>query len=112
MSDPVELTIYQGATWNSQFQWFNDDATPIDLTGYTGRMQLRRVITDASPAFELTTANGRMTLDAQGRVNVTISATDTATLSGEYVFDCEVISGAVVTRLVRGTITVISEVTR
>lgn len=110
--ESVNLIMFQGATWSPMFQWFNADGAPIDISAYTGRMQLRRTFSDVSPAFEITTANGRMTLDAQGRVNITVSATDTASLSGEYIFDCELVNGSNVTRLVQGTITVDPEVTR
>jgi hypothetical protein len=36
------LTVVTGATWDDYFDYFEDDGvTPIDLTGYEARMQVR-----------------------------------------------------------------------
>ncbi len=113
MSATKDLTIEQGATWAQSMNWKTGDPSAlVDLTGYTARMQLREKY-GGPLAIELTTENGRITLGgALGTIDLLISATDTATIKArDYVYDLEMISGATVTRLIEGKITVTPEAT-
>lgn len=88
---------------------------PVDLTGFTARMQIRESLESTTTLEELTTENGGITLGAAaGTVALLISATDTAALDfSTAVYDLELISGAgIVTRLLYGDITLAEEVTR
>lgn len=117
MQDPgrYDFTIYQGASFDRTFTWqTGDPATAVNLTGYTGRMQIRQAVGSPAAVIELTTSNGRMTLGgAAGTVAIAITAADTADLAaGQFVYDLELINGATVTRLLEGRATISAEVTR
>jgi len=77
-------------------------------------MQVRATIDNASTLLSLTTENGGIALGgAAGTITVTATATQTAAVAaGCYVYDLEMVTGAVVTRLVQGQFTVDAEVTR
>lgn len=113
-AEHVDLIFEQGATFTQNFQWVDENGTPIDLTGYSARMQVRDTVD--SPAFhiELTDANGRIALGGTaGTIQLTIAATDTAALTFEdAVYDLELVNGATVTRLVYGGVQLRPEVTR
>lgn len=110
-----DFTIEQGVTTAKSFIWKDSAGEVIDLTGYTARMQIRESITSTSTLLSATTANGQLVIvAAQGKVTLTLTATETAALSFTTgVYDIEMVSsGGAVTRLVEGTITLSKEVTR
>ena len=88
---------------------------PVDMTGWTGRLQARASIGDANPPLlDLTTANGGVVVNPLGLVEVIIPAADTAAVVWTTaVYDLEVESPAGdVYRLVEGELKVSPEVTR
>jgi tRNA threonylcarbamoyladenosine modification (KEOPS) complex Pcc1 subunit len=88
---------------------------PIDLTGYTARMQIREKVDSTTTIKELTTENGGITLDiTNSKITVTISATDTAAFTfASAVYSLELVSSTnVVTPLINGNISLVREVTR
>jgi hypothetical protein len=87
---------------------------PIDLTAMTARMHIRLAIDDAAAIVTLTTENGGLTLGGTaGTITVYISATDTAALDfTNAVYDIEIISAGVVTRVLEGSVAFSQEVTR
>lgn len=103
-----------GATFSRQLTWKDETGTPVNLTSYTARMQLRTAVQNDSMVLELSTSNGRISLGGSaGTIDLTITAADMTTLvPTKYVYDLELINGTVVTRLVQGTFTVRPEVTR
>lgn len=109
------ITIEQGATFQLELIWKNPDTTPINLTGYTARMQVRKKHTDSTKILDLTTQNGKIVLTPlQGKINVTVPAADTEDItikSGVYDLELESSTG-IVTRLIEGCVTVTPEVTR
>lgn len=108
-----DFTIEQGATEVRTFTWKTSAGTPIDLTGYTARMQLRPMLTSETKLLDLTTENGGITLGGvNGTVVVTISASQTAALTRGGVYDLELVNGPIVTRFVQGTVSISKEVTR
>ena len=116
----INLDIEQGATFRQQFQWFNPDGTtPIDLTGCSAKSQWRASIDSTEVLIELSTANGKIVIDAvQGMVTLHLSAVETAALQfTAAVYDLEIsfplIAGEVPTyRLAKGKIKVSKEITR
>lgn len=111
----LNLIIEQGATYQKKLIWQDNDKTPIDNTGSTGRMQIRASKEDPTILLELTTENGRMTLGgANGEINLFIAAGDTEAITWTAgVYDLELEDGAgIVTRLVEGKVAVSLEVTR
>jgi hypothetical protein len=87
---------------------------PVDLTGYTARMQIRQPDVDGAIVQTLTTEDGGLTLSANGEISRLISATDTALLDFECgVYDLEIVSaGGIVTPIVSGSVELEDEVTR
>jgi hypothetical protein len=110
-----DIYIEQGATWSLPLVWQTAEGVPIDVTGYTARMHLRKKLTDAAFELELTTENGRITLGgADGRINLHLDAADTEGIDIKAgVYDLELVAASgVVTRLLQGAVTVSLEVTR
>lgn len=89
--------------------------TPVNLSGYTARMQIRSKITDTSTIAELTTENAGIVLN---NVNKTILLQLPALTTAAFnfinaVYSLELISsGGQVTTLIAGNITLVKEVTR
>jgi hypothetical protein len=114
MAGTHDIVCDQGSTFTRVFTWQDSTGVPINLSMYTGRMQVRATIDNASTLLSLTTENGGIALGgAAGTITVTATATQTAAVAaGCYVYDLEMVTGAVVTRLVQGQFTVDAEVTR
>lgn len=109
----LDITIEQGATFNLIMTYQDENGDPINLTGMTARMQLRRQASSAETLINLTTENGRITLGGvAGTIALSVSATDTAALTGSGVYDFELVNGPVVNRLLEGSFKVCNEVTR
>lgn len=88
---------------------------PVNLTGFTARMQIRETVESTTVIKSLTTENGGIALGgATGVITLTITATDTAALTFDSaVYDLEVVSGGgVVTQVAYGNVTLVDEVTR
>jgi len=105
----------QGSTFTRQLTWNDSAGSPVNLTGYTARMDVRTSIGAAGAAsLSLTTENGRIVLGGSaGTINLSAEATATAAVeAGIYVYDLELVSGSTVTRLVQGSFTLRGEVTR
>lgn len=108
------FTINQGETFSKSVTWKDAAGVVVNLTGYTARMQLRRKVNSETIEKSLTTENGGILITAPltGVITMFMSATDTAFLSGVYVYDLELVSAGIVKRLLQGTITLDLEVTR
>jgi hypothetical protein len=109
-----DITCDQGATFSRVITWRNSNNTPIDLTNYTARMQVRANYPSTTVVLSLTTENAGIALGgALGTITLAATATATAAITADqYVYDLEMITGSQVTRLVEGTFTVTPEVTR
>lgn len=108
------ITCPQGSTFVKQIIYTIDDV-PVNLAGFTARMQVRESYSSENFTIELTTENGGITLGgALGTIDVFISDLTTQTLKPrEYVYDLELVSsGSQVSRLIEGKFLVTPEVTR
>lgn len=88
---------------------------PVDLEGYTAKLQIREKIDSTSVIKELTTENGGIIVDSISKfINIEISATDTAAFSFmSAVYSLELTSpNGKVTQLANGSLTLVKEVTR
>jgi hypothetical protein len=88
---------------------------PVDLTGYTGRMQIRSDIDSATVIAELTSANGGVLIDNTLKtITLNIPASTTAQFTfTSAVYDLELVSaGNQVTQFCGGILTLYKEVTR
>lgn len=88
---------------------------PVDLIGYTARMQIRAKLESTSTLLELTTENSGIAIDNVAKtITLTITAVASAALtwtSGTYSLELIGPSG-VVTTLLNGDVVVKKEVTR
>lgn len=88
---------------------------PVNLTGFTARMQLREKLDSTTTLAEYTTENGKLTIDtATSKVTISVDATTTAGYTfNTAVYSLELVSsGGQVTQLILGNITLVKEVTR
>jgi len=111
----LDLFVEQGATFSYTLTLNDSAGAPVNLTGYTARMQMRRSVQSPDILISLTTANGRLVITPlTGVITMTISATDTAALNFQSaVYDLEIESaGGIVTRLIEGKVRLSLEVTR
>lgn len=108
-------TIEQGATFRRVLTYKDEDGAIVDLTGWNARMQLRTSKSAVSSTLALTSspAAGITMGGVAGTVTVEITATQTAALvASTYVYDLEIYNGAEVIRLIEGSLTLSTEVTR
>lgn len=110
------IKVEQGATFSLPITWkAGEPAVPVNLTGCTARMQIRKKLEDPVVLLELTTANGRIALGGiTGVITLALTATETAELTwGAGVYDLEIVFGTnVVRRLLVGNVSVSKEITR
>lgn len=115
MAANYNITIEQGATFQFNLIWKDSSGNPIDLTGYTAKMQVRQRYSSEDAALTMSTEAGTIVLGgAAGTINITGPAVDTATITiKQGVYDVELTSaGGIVTRLIEGCVAVSPEVTR
>ncbi|NBW20449.1 MAG: hypothetical protein EBR82_72020 [Caulobacteraceae bacterium] len=116
----ADICIFQGATFSQTLFYENGTpSVPVNLTGYSAKMQIRSKPESKAVILELSTSNGRITLGTSGdystgAINLFISATDTGNLSicDKAVYDLELTVGSVVTRILQGNVIISPQVTR
>lgn len=108
------INIEQGATFERTITVTDEEGTPINLTGYTARMQIRPEIDSSTIFAELTTENNLIVLgETPGTISLTINASTTSSMTREGVYDLEIISsGGKIYRLLKGLVRIDHEVTR
>lgn len=113
MAEIYDFPVDQGATHSFTLTYTDSAGDPIDLSGHTVKMEVRKGFKDSALAFTLANGSGvDMTNAATGVLLVTMSAAQTGALEDDvYRYDLEVTLSGVVTRLVQGEITVNREVT-
>jgi hypothetical protein len=103
----------QGATFSKTLTWKIDDV-PVNLLGYTARMQAKdKHKSTCAPILNVTTENNGITLGgSEGTIDIIISAEETSGFyAKEYVYDLELASEGIVYRLIEGKFIVTPEVT-
>ena len=115
MQNPAiyNVTMYQGASFDLSLTW-NVNSVPVNLTGYTSRMQVRTSYDATSTILSLTSGTGITLGGTAGTILIEASpATTAGVATGQYVYDLEMVSGgSAVTRLIQGTFLVDPEVTK
>ena len=102
----------QGATFSKRLTWTIEDV-PVDLTGYTARMQARDKYGSSCIVVDITTENGGISLDDEGNIDLLIDSEDTESIiAKDYVYDLELDSGSQVYRVIEGKFIVTPEVTK
>lgn len=108
MATKLNLTIDQGSEFANTFTVVYANGTAWDLTGYTGRGQMRKSPT-SSTAKDFTVspvANGQVTLSMTSAYSANVAA-------GRWLYDVEVVAAnGDVTRVREGIVTVTPEMTR
>lgn len=109
----VDFNIYQGDDYLHSFIWQDDQGTPIDLTGYSARLQVRRKASDTEFILEITDLDGITLGGVAGTVDIQIPGAETAKITKASVYDLELTdaSGTVIT-LTAGNVCIFQEVTR
>jgi hypothetical protein len=87
----LDICIKKGATFTLPITYKDDDGVPIDLTGYSAKMQIRSSPTSTEVIVDLTTENGGIIIDEEnGLVTAYIDSDATAALdalaNGAYDF--------------------------
>ena len=88
---------------------------PVNLTGFTARMQIREKLDSTEVVKELTTENGGIIIEVvNSKISLLISATDTASFTfSSAVYSLELLSSnGEVSPLANGNISLVREVTR
>lgn len=123
MAIKYDLLIDQGATYIKSFTWFDPIPVPNplklthgeakNLSGYSGELQIRENLDDATPALTLTTGNGGISISS-GTVTLRIEASATTAFTfSAAVYDLELTApDGTVIRLVEGKVKVSPNVTR
>ena len=121
------FTIEQGTTVKLELAYKDSSGSAIDLTGYSGRMQIRPDYADNTKTsyiylssslaadgtgLNFSGSNG-LNPPASGTIGLYISAASSSALNFDSaLYDIEIESGSLVTRLLQGTIKLSREVTR
>jgi hypothetical protein len=109
----VNFVCPQGSTFRRTLTYTLDEV-PVDLTGYSSRLQVREAYYSEDPVVSLVSGSGITIGGSAGTIDILISASATSTFpTGTHVYDLEIISPSnIVDRLVEGTFNVTPEVTR
>lgn len=110
----LDIVIEQGSTFDVLLTWTDENAVPIDITGFSARMDIRDEIDDAAVILSLVSPTDIVLGDAAGTIQLIIVDSVTEAFSfDDAVYDLELVSGGgVVRRILRGNITLSKEVTR
>lgn len=89
---PIEAddTLIQGATFRRSWRWTRD-GVPVDLTGWQGRMQVRRTFAAPDTMLSLTTENGGVLLGSDGTVALYASDAQTSAVPASGRYDIELV---------------------
>ncbi len=112
MAAIANLTLDQGATFNSDVTVKDTNGNAFDLTGYTASAKMAKGFASTKTRTTITcTVNGDPTT---GIVTMSLTADQTAVLEeGRYVYDLEILqtSSSTITRVIEGVITIRPQVT-
>jgi hypothetical protein len=94
-----------------------DDFVPLDNTGFSARMQVRKTIPSEDVVLDLSTSGGDIVLGgSDGSIVIEVDAASMSALNGVYRYDLELVDSSgsddVVFGVVRGEFKVRPEVTR
>jgi Na+/serine symporter len=109
----VNFVCPQGSTFRRTLTYTLDEV-PVNLTGYSSRLQVREAYYSTDPVVSLVSGSGITMGGSAGTIDILISASVTSQFpTGTHVYDLEIISPSnIVDRLIEGTFNVTPEVTR
>lgn len=125
MAGVYDIEIEQGSDTNDiEIYPTEDDGSPIDLSGYTARLQIRPDVRSETLYDDLTTENSRIVIESFVEnfeetpttfYKIIIKFPNETTSAYHWVtgvYDLELYSGTLVDRFLKGTVTTDREVTR
>ena len=105
----VNLTIHTGSNFSANFNVDNTSNSPYNFENWTGSSQMAKSVAIGSSAYPVATFNVGFTSAASGKINISLSSTETRNLSeGRYVYDLLVSSGSTVYSLANGNVLVLA----
>jgi Na+/serine symporter len=109
----VNFVCPQGSTFRRTLTYTLDNL-PVNLSGYSSRLQVRQAYYSDDPIISLASGSGITIGGSAGTIDILISASATSQFPpGNHVYDLEIISPSnIVDRLIEGTFNVTPEVTR
>jgi len=121
------LLIEQGATLKLDLAYKDSNNAAINLSGYSGKLQIKNNYADSATTTYLTlssslnadgtginfSGSAGVLPPTSGTIGIVISAASSSALTFDTAYyDLEITSGSVVTRLLQGTVQINKEVTR
>jgi len=117
--------IEQGSTLNLELQYKDENGVPINLSNYSGKMQLRSSVDSSIVILELSSSlqadgtglnfsgsNGQ-TSPTSGSIGIYVSAASSSLLNFDSaLYDLEITSGSFVSRILEGQVKLSKEITR
>ena len=103
MAAAYDFTIEKGASFSSAFVYKSDATTPVNLSGYTGSLNLS--VQKGMPSV----LSATVSIDGpNGKINASFTASQTASIGlGEYYYSLVINGGDSATyRLLEGTVSV------
>jgi hypothetical protein len=109
----VNFLCPQGSTFSKTIT-YSIDNVPVDLSGYSARLQVRPTHYSEEIITDLSSSNGITMGASAGTIDLFIAAQETEQFpAGNFVYDLELeSSGGIVSRIIEGTFIVTPEVTR
>lgn len=110
MAGFVELTLEQGANFNTVLDLKDSAGGILNLSGYSVAAQMRKsYYSNTATSFTMTISDA-----AAGQITMAMNAANTSNVTpGRYVYDILLTSGSgVKTRIIEGIVTVMPSVTR
>lgn len=102
----LNLQVEQNATYKKRLIWRDKNRRPINLSGYSALMQVREGYGTEPVLYELSTENGKISLNAGGIIDLHIPAEDTKSIqAGVYDILLTASDGTVI-RLAQGKLLV------
>ena len=114
------FVIEQGSTVNFEIQYKDSNNNPVDLTDYSGKMQIKSGYADSNPTTYITLSSSladdgtglNFSNAISGSIGIYISAASSSVFTfGSAYYDLEITSGSVVTRLIEGQVRLSQQVT-
>ena len=105
MATRADFIIDQGSTFSTTIDISQDDGTLFQLDSYPPRARLAKSYSSGSQIDFTCSVNENS--PNQDTIALSLTAAQTAAIkAGTYVYDVEIVSGAIITRVLEGEVTV------
>lgn len=109
-----DISTEQGSSLSRVVTYTDASGNPVNLTGYTARMQVRPRASSGYAYLTFTSPSGGITLGGTtGTITILVDGSVTSAVpAGRYVYDLEVVNGSYVDKVMGGDFVLSAEVTR